>query len=144
MFCLFTPQMVLKLIQKQKRTRVLNILFPKYGQNVLLEVNFSKFHKMVLFETGKGYFRTKNRVGKGNGLFYQFLIKKGKKGTIYLDFSENLDFQIFRRFLTKIQIYPFWHPFYPFSGRGKKVLHFGHIAHKYRPNRPNSKKVMGS
>ena len=32
--------------------------------------NFSKFHKMVLFETGKGYFRTKNRVGKGNNLFY--------------------------------------------------------------------------
>ena len=109
--------------------------------------NFSKFHKMVLFETGKGFFKTKNRVGKGNDLFYQFFIKnckKGKRGTIYLDFDENLNFEIFGRFLTKIQIYPFWYPFYPFSGRGKKLLHLGHITHEYRPNRLNSKKVIGS
>ena len=53
---------------------------------------------MVLFETGKGFFKTKNKVGKGNGLFYQFFIKKGKKGKrgmIYLDFDENLNFEIF-------------------------------------------------
>ena len=72
--------MVLKLAQKQKRGMGLNILLSKSRQNVLLEVNFSKFHKLILFETGKGYFRAKNRVGKGNGLFYQFFIKNGKKG----------------------------------------------------------------
>ena len=53
---------------------------------------------MVLLQAGKGCFATKNRVAKGNGLFYQFFIKKGKKGkrgTIYLDFLENLNFEIF-------------------------------------------------
>ena len=53
---------------------------------------------MVLFETERGFFKTKNRVGKENKLFYQFFIKnckKGKRGTIYLDFDENLNFEIF-------------------------------------------------
>ena len=103
----------------------------KSGQNVLFLANISKFHKIVLFYTEKGYFGPKKRVGTGNGLFYYIYNKKGKRGTIFLNFCEILDFEIFRRFLTKIQIYPFWYPFYPFFGGGKKVLHFCHILHKY-------------
>ena len=90
--------MVFKLTQKQKRYIDLKKFVSKSGQNVLLEVNFSKFHKMVLLQAGKGRFKTKNKGAKGNGLFYQFFIKKGKKGkrgTIYLDFLENLNFEIF-------------------------------------------------
>ena len=139
--------MVFKLVQKQKRDIDLNKLSYKIVTENAILANFSKFHKMVLFETEKGLFSPKNRVGKGNELFYQIFIKKGKKGKrgmIYLDFFENLNFEIFGQFLAKIQIYPFWYPFYPFSGRGKKVLHFGHITHKYRSNRPNSKKFMRS
>ena len=112
MFCLFTPQMVLKLVQKQKRDIDLKILVTRLLPRMRFLANFSKFHKMVPFETGKGFFKTKNRVGKENGLFYQLFIKngkKGKRGTIYLDFFENLIFEIFGRFLTKIQIYPFWY-----------------------------------
>ena len=41
-------------------------------------------------------------------------VKKGERGTIYLDFFEKLNFQIFRRFLIQIQVYRFWYPFYPF------------------------------
>ena len=134
MLGLFAPQMVFKLTQKQKRTMGLNIFVPKSGRNVLLEVNFSKFHKIVLLQAEKGCFGTKNRVAKGNGLFYQFFIKKGKKGkrgTIYLDFLENLNFESFGRFLTKIQIYPFWYPFYPFFAGGSKVLCLGSLPHKW-------------
>ena len=104
---------------------------------------FSKFHKIVLSETGKGYFSPRNRMSKGNGLFYCFFIKKGKKGkrgTIYLDFLENLNFESFGRFLTKIQIYPFWYPFYPFFAGGPKVLCLGSLPHKWFLNWPKSKK----
>ena len=90
---------------------------------MLFLANFSKFHKMVLFETGKGFFKTKNRVGKGNNLFYLFLIKngkKGKRGTIYLDFDENLNFEIFGRFLTKSRFTFFGTPFTLFLAGLKK------------------------
>jgi len=52
----------------------------------------------------------------------------------------DLNWKDFSFSLTKIQIYPFWYPFYPFPGWGKKLLHYGHITHKYRPN---SKKSYG-
>ena len=139
-FRLFAPQMVFKLTQKQKRTMAFNIFVSKSGQNVLLEVNFSKFHKMVLLQARKSCFGTKNRVAKGNGLFYQFLIKKGKRGMIYLNFDENLNFEIFWQFLTKIQIYPFWYPFwYPFFEGGSKVLCLGSLPHKWFLNWSKSK-----
>ena len=86
--------MVLKLTQKQKRHIDLKILVTGLLPRMLFLANFSKFHKMVLFETGKGYFGAENKAGKGNGLLYQFLIEKGKKSTIYLDFGKNLDFEI--------------------------------------------------
>jgi hypothetical protein len=118
----------------------LNIFVSKSGRNVLLEVNFSKFHKMVLLQAEKGCFGTKNRVGKGKGFCYQFFIKKGKRGTIYLDFLENLNFESFGQFLTKIQIYPFWYPFYPFFAGGLKVLCLGSLPYKWFLNWFKTKK----
>ena len=60
--------------------------------------DFSKFRQNAISKRLNACFGTKNEVGKGNGLFFHIFTKKGKKGkkgTIYVDFSENLKFRIF-------------------------------------------------
>ena len=69
-FGLLASQMVFKLVQNHKRDIDLKIFVSKSGRNVLLDVNFSKFHKMVLFETEKGHFSPKNWVAIENELCY--------------------------------------------------------------------------
>ena len=49
----------------------------KYRQNVLLEVNFSKFLKIVLFEAGKGYFSTQKKGGRGKWVILSHFYQKG-------------------------------------------------------------------
>ena len=62
---------------------------------------------MILFESGKRHFTTKNKMEKKNRLFYQFF-KKSVKRVQYLDCGENLNFEIFKQFLSQIQIYHFF------------------------------------
>ena len=57
-------------LKAKKGHRFENFCHKIRTENVLLEVNFSKFHKMVLLQAGNAFFRTKNRVGKGNILLY--------------------------------------------------------------------------
>ena len=91
-----------------------------------------------------GVFRPKNGVGIRNRLpdpFVSKRVKKGKKGTIYWDFTKNWNFFQNLDFFQKFQILPFFYPFYPFFGGGQKVTHFVFLPHKYHVNRPNRKKL---
>ena len=87
---------------------------------------FQNFTKWYFLRPERGILGPKIWWEKEIGYFTSFSSKKGKKKR-RLDFSENLDFEVFRRFLTKIQIYPFFVPFLPFFcwGCGLPSIVFG-------------------
>ena len=106
--------------------------------------------RKLLFKKIETIYTTPNNFTFQN--FTKWYIWNPEKGILELkkriryikNFFENLNFEIFRQFLTKIHIYSFWHPFYPFSDQGSEYLHFGQIFHKYLLKRPISKKVIKS
>ena len=92
-YCVWTLSSIngFKIGPKAKKGHRFENFITKLLPKMLFLANFSKFHKMVLCETGKAFC-----IKKGTKC------KKGKRGTIYLDFGEKLNFEIFRLFLTKI------------------------------------------
>ena len=115
--------MVFKLVQKQKRYIDLKILSENCDKMYCCWPIFQNFTKQYFFLPKRGILVPKKGWGQEMGYFITFttkMVKKGKRGTIFLNFCAILDFDIFRRFWTKIQIYPFWYLFYPFFGGGKK------------------------
>ena len=88
-------------------------------------VHFSNFHQNEISKRLNACFGTKNGVEQGNLLFFQIITKKGKKGkrgTIYINFSEKLDFHVFgRNFLFK-RLQRLEGACGHFCGGGQKVL----------------------
>ena len=138
--------MVFKSAQKQERYGGLNIFVSKKALFLTSRSEISIFRQNAIYKRLKCCFRPKNEVGEENGLFFQILAKiwkKGKKGTIYADFSEILKFRIFKRnFLFKRckRVVSAWTKI--FSG-GSKVYYLGYIPYEWFLNRPKSKKNMG-
>ena len=60
----------LEIGQKAKKGHRFENNVTKLLLRILFFTNFSKFHKMLLLQAGKPFFKTKNRMGKGNILLY--------------------------------------------------------------------------
>ena len=78
-------------------------------------------------------FGTKNDVEEGNGLFFHIFTKKGKtckKGTVYVNFSEILNFQNFERNFTFNRLGRLESACCHFFGGGAKILCFVSFHHK--------------
>jgi len=76
----------------------LNMFVRKNDHFLVSRGEISNFRQNVISKRLNACLGTKNEVGEGNGLFFQFpakFRKKGKKGTIYLDFSEKSKFDLF-------------------------------------------------
>ena len=134
--------MVCESIQKQRKYSGSKKVVSNFSGFDPPEVDFSNFDQNRFSKRLKRCLGTKNEVEEGNWLFSQFfnkIFKKGKKGTIYVDFSQNLKFRVFRRNFLFKRLQRLASAFSKLFSGNSKVLCLGSIAHKWFVNRYKSK-----